>query len=117
LLNDPFGPVALARSITRAEDDDVGWCANLDNEHRLFLVAEVLLTVVHLQSRIAAKAKRTELQDINEIFGAAAEQLLQLVSGVATDPPLPANLQDYVTQIHTLTLHPDQGATELPDVG
>lgn len=117
LLKDPFGPISLAQSITQSgEDDNAGWCATLDNEHRLFLLAEVLLTVVHLQPRVSRKARGKERKAIDAIFGVAIQDLQECADGVTTDAPLPENLRDYLTRVRTLAKVSDGDATEVQHV-
>lgn len=116
LLKDPFGPISLAQSITRAnEEDDSGWWANLDQEHRLFLLAEIQLTVVHLQSRIARKSRGKERKAIEDIFGVAIQQLQQFSDGITTEGSLPENLRDYLTRVQTLA-QPTGDAMEVTHV-
>jgi len=117
LVKDPFGPISLAKSVSRAnEDDDKGWCATLDDEHRLFLLTEILLTVAHLQSRISRKVKGKERKAIEEIFGVVIQQLQQLADSITNDDSLPGNLCDYLTRVRTLAQPNAPRATEVKHV-
>ena len=116
LLKDPFGPISLAQSISRAtENDDAGWCATLDDEHRLFLLTEILLTVAHLQSRVTRKMKGKDRRTIEGIFGVAIQQLHQLADTVPNDS-LPGNLRDYLLRVQTLAHPINASATEVQHV-
>jgi hypothetical protein len=103
LIKDPFGPVSLAQSIANAnEEGDTGWCGKLDVEHRLFLLAEVLLTVVHLQRRVVRNLKGKERKKIEGNFEEVIKQLRSVSESIATDSVLPMNLRDYTERVHKL---------------
>ena len=105
----------IAPPTQAAEDDTNGWCSTLNGEHRLFLVAEILLTVVHLRSRVASQAKGKERKAIAEIFGLAIQELQKFTDGVTTEEPLPQNLRDYVNRVQTFA-HPTGDETEVQHV-
>jgi hypothetical protein len=103
LLADPFGPVSLARSISQVNrDEQNGWCATLDDEHRLFLLAEILLLVSHLRVRLIRNVKGEERTAIDEVFETAMDQLQQLADCVTADDSVPENLRNYLTCVRTL---------------
>jgi hypothetical protein len=103
LLKDPFGPISLAQSISRlSEDEQGGWYAKLDSEHRVFLLAEILLTTVHLRSRITRKVKGKERQEIEAVFEVAIQQLQENTESATIKDPLPKNLRDYLTRVQLL---------------
>ena len=103
MLSDPFGPIALAHSITRAaETDDARSCARADDEYRLFCLAEILLTVVHLQARLAREVKGKERKAIEDICSMAIQQLLQCAESVRIDDRTPGNLIDYLDRVRRL---------------
>jgi len=117
LLKDPFGPVSLAKSIAVSNDDEEGgWCATLDDEHRLFLLAEILLTVVHVQPRITRKVKGKERTVITSIFGTAIQELQQLANGVTTGESIPGNLRDYLARVHAIVEPDDSRVKEVQGV-
>jgi hypothetical protein len=113
LLKDPFGPLSLARSITGATEGGDGWCAKLDDEYRLFLVAEILLTVTHVQPRVVRKVKGKERQTIEGLFGETIQQIRQIADGVASGDALPANLRGYLAHVCTLAQPAETGALEV----
>jgi hypothetical protein len=103
----------LAQSITRSsEDEQGGWYATLDSEHRVFLLAEILLTIVHLRSHITIKVKGKERQEIEDSFGVAIQQLRQIAETVVTKDPLPKNLSDYLTRVQLLAHSASGDVTE-----
>ncbi|MBM4091815.1 MAG: hypothetical protein FJ276_20665 [Planctomycetes bacterium] len=117
LLKDPFGPVSLAQSISRAiEDDEGGWCTALDDEHRLFLLAEILLTVAHLRSRLIRKVKGKDRKAIEDIFGVAIQQLQQLADSLTTGDSLPGNLRDYLARVRRVAQSNEAAAKEVQHV-
>lgn len=117
LLKDPFGPLSLAKSIiSTAEDEDTVWCANLDDEHRLFLLVEILLTVTHLQARVARKVRGKERKAIESIFGDTIQQLQQLAEGGAKEDSISTNLRDYIARVYTLSQSVTTSTTEVPHV-
>ena len=113
MLKDPFGPIPLAHSITgAAKDHNSGWCATLDDGHRLFLIAEILLTVVHLETRLARKSKGKERKAIKDIFGVATHQLQQCAESIELRDRLPGNLLDYLARVRTLAEATTGGVTD-----
>jgi hypothetical protein len=71
-------------------------------EHRLFLLAEVLLTVVHLQRRVVRNLKGKERKKIEGNFEEVIKQLRSVSESIATDSVLPMNLRDYTERVHKL---------------
>jgi hypothetical protein len=117
LLKDPFGPVSLAQCIALATDRvDTGWCAKLDSEHRLFLLAEILLTVAHLHPRVVRRMKGKERQAVEGIFRDAIKQLQRLSDSIATDDSLPMNLRDYLVRVRTLARSTHSSANDVQHV-
>jgi len=103
LLKDPFGPISLAQSISRlSKEEQGGWYSKLDGEHRVFLLAEILLTIVHLRSRITRKVKGKEHEEIEAIFEVAIQQLQQNTESATVNDPLPKNLRDYLSRVQSL---------------
>lgn len=114
LLKDPFGPISLAQAISRlSEDGHGGWYAKLDDEHRVFLLAEILLTIVHLRPLITKKIKGKERQEIEANFDLAIQQLQQFAASVKTRDPLPKNLGDYLIRVQSLVHSSIGDATEV----
>ena len=117
LLKDPFGPISLAQSLfVQPESHQKSWCARLDGEHRLFLLAEILLTVIHLQPRIARGARGKDKEVIQSVFAAAIQQLQQLADSIATDAQLPQNLRAYVAHVQSLCSQQEGSVTEVLSV-
>lgn len=105
LIKDPFGPISLAQSIANASvEGDAGWCATLDTEHRLFLLVEILLTVLHLQQRVARNVKGKERRKIGEIFEETVTRLKHVSEGIELNASMPSNLRDYIECVHKLAL-------------
>ncbi|REJ95225.1 MAG: hypothetical protein DWQ34_06770 [Planctomycetota bacterium] len=97
LLKDPFGPLSLARLMTSGPRGETsGWCATLDSEHKAFLLAEVLLTVMHLQPKVARKAGKKDRTAITESFDSTIQELQQIMRSVIGDNHLPDNLRTYI---------------------
>ncbi|UUO07897.1 hypothetical protein M4951_06170 [Blastopirellula sp. J2-11] len=116
LVKDPFGPISLARSVvTTNPSEDVDWCAKLDDEHRLFLLTEILLMVLHLQSRVAQKTRGTERKAIKCVFGETIEDLRSLAGNLAESNSIPTNLRDYFDRVDALVQPVLASAKESPD--
>jgi hypothetical protein len=115
LLKDPFGPLALADTILAARKDDEkksgNWCACLDYEHKMFLLAEVLLAVNHLRRRFHKSIRGRDRRRLMEQFDEVEKRLAEVMDQLHADGELlPTNLQNYVAAVRART---QQQATSL----
>ncbi len=112
----PIWPSFVGSVHSERRDDDAVDGATLDDEHRLFLLAEILLTVAYLQPRVTHKVKGKERQAIEGIFGEAIQQLQQLVDGMIERVSIPTNLTRLSDRVQVRSTHRDAGATEVQHV-
>ncbi len=116
LFKDPLGPVSLAEMIVPREDDGiVGWLNNLETEHRVFLIAEILLTVGELRHRTKRRAVRREERAALRLFDEATQRLVALLDEVmssADDGVFATNLTGYVADVKVRSLAVVQPADE-----
>lgn len=121
LLLDPFGPVPLALKLLDAADETaVAASARLDAEHRVFLVAELLLTVGLLRARFYQATRGKNRDCLAALFREAERKLEELVEadGGCLAAALPDNLKRYVTAIRDRIDSPEQDAVmEAQDAG
>jgi hypothetical protein len=121
LLKDPFGPMSLANTILAAEDGDKqGWCAQLETEHRVFLLAEIVLAVGHLRQRFHKSTRGKDRKDLMGCFEEAETKLANLLDGELTraDVEVPANLVGYVAAVRgRMAQKPTVLEEEVEDVG
>src|SRR5262249_39708822 len=67
LLKDPLGPISLAEALTNLTGSNTGFLAALTDEHRLFLLAELLLAVAHTTRRMLKQADRKTRKWLKEL--------------------------------------------------
>ena len=79
----------------------------------MFLLAEILLTVAHLQPRMAQTVKGKERKHIEDIFSGAIQELQQLSGGVTAEASLPENLRNYWLQVRIFAEPLDTSVTEV----
>jgi phosphatidylserine/phosphatidylglycerophosphate/cardiolipin synthase-like enzyme len=117
LLKDPFGPLSLAKTVAavgssgeeaseasagnRAQPQAGGWCACLGPEHRLFLLAEILLTVEHLRKQMSRRTRGKERSQAMAQFDDAERQLIDLLNHTVAccGEDLPENLRAYLVAV------------------
>jgi hypothetical protein len=108
LFKDPLGPISLAEMIVPREDESVvGWLNNLETEHRVFLIAEILLTVGELRQRTKRRAVRREERAALRLFDEATQRLAALLDEVmssAGDEMFAGNLTGYVLDVKARSL-------------
>ena len=120
LFRDPLGPIALAQALTQGQQGHSGSLAALSDEHRLFLLAELLLSVAQSSRRLLKLADRksrkwlTEL--IREAVGLLATQVLARTESLRDT--LPANMAAYVAAVlKEASDVPDPIPAEVPHAG
>jgi hypothetical protein len=121
LLKDPFGPLSLAKSILEAGTDArLGSYARLAPEHRVFLLAELLLTVGLLRERFHRATGGKDRKLITEQFREAEQRLTTLLDGEGSHDTtaIPDNLKSYVVAVHDrIGRGVGSVATEVGDAG
>lgn len=104
LLQDPFGPVPFAASLlASAADRTQTWCCGLEPEHRVFLLAEVLLTVTYVRRRLMKGSRKPERKKLASPFDDAESQLLGMLDEQlhGFGAGLPGNLAEYVASVRS----------------
>lgn len=102
LLQDPFGPVALAKRLAEANQPDVTRAdAHLTAEQRVFLLAELLLVVGRLRMYFHKITRGNDRKRIAEPFQEAERRLMDLIGGERSGATanLPDNLADYIEAV------------------
>jgi hypothetical protein len=99
LFKDPLGPIALAEALTKGQSGNAGSLAALTDEHRLFLLAELLLTVAHTSRRLLKRADKKSRKWLKELICEAIGTLAAQVSTrkESLGDSLPANMSAYAT--------------------
>lgn len=99
LFNDPLGPVALAKALTKGQGGNSGSLAALSDEHRLFLLVELLLSVAHTSRRQLKQADKRSRKWLKELIREAIGTLVSQVSSTKASlgDRLPANMSAYAT--------------------
>lgn len=99
LFNDPLGPVSLANALTNPSGTDTGGFAALSHEHRLFLLAELLLSVTHSCRRTLQQADKQTRKWLRELVREAIAVLTTQVSKrmELLGPTLPDNMRTYLS--------------------
>lgn len=99
LFKDPLGPIALAEALSNGHGGNAGSLAALSEEHRLYLLAELLLSVAHANRRLLKQAdtkSRTWLKElIRESICTLAAQVSSRKKSLGNC--LPANMSAYAT--------------------
>ena len=107
LFTDPLGPVALAGAIT-APAHAAGGTPAADDEHRLFLAAELLLAVGHVTREMVRRAdpptKKWLRAEVARAVGDLTARVNACRERLGSGPP---NLETYVTRVldRVATLH------------
>lgn len=98
LFKDPLGPIALAEALTTGQQNTAGSLAALSDEHRLFLLAELLLSVAHSSRRLLKQADKKSRKWLKELIREAIGLLATHVSTRKDSlrDTLPANMAAYV---------------------
>lgn len=98
LFKDPLGPIALAEALTKDPGGSRGSLASLSDEHRLFLLAELLLAVAHTSRRLLKRADRKSRKWLKELVQEALSLLAVQVSTrvAALEDDLPRNMSAYI---------------------
>ena len=123
LLRDPFGPVSLATTLLSMEAGKIqGWCAQLEREHRVFLLTEILLAVSHLRPRFYKQAARGKgRRELMAQFDEAERQLAEALDkeSAANGDGLPTNLRTYIEAVRSRTSQQSSTLTdgEVEDAG
>lgn len=102
LLRDPFGPMSLASTVVAADDgDQKGWCAQLETEHRVFFLTEIVLAVGHLRQRFHKLTRGKDRKDLMACFEDAETKLADLLNHELgrSGAELPSNLATYVAAV------------------
>lgn len=99
LFKDPLGPIALAEALTKGQGGHAGSMAALSDEHRLFLLAELLLSVAHTSRRLLKQADKKSRKWLKELVREALGTLAAEVSSQreSLGDRLPANMSAYAT--------------------
>jgi hypothetical protein len=97
LFKDPLGPIALAEALTKGQGGNAGSLAALSDEHRLFLLAELLLSVAHISRRLLTQADKKSRKWLKELVREAIGSLADQVSSrkESLGDTLPANMSAY----------------------
>lgn len=99
LFKDPLGPISLAEALTSINGSNAGSFAALSDEHRLFLLAELLLSVAHTSSRMLKQADEKTRKWLKELVREAIAVVAKQVSlrREMLGPKLPENMGQYVS--------------------
>jgi hypothetical protein len=121
LLRDPFGPLLLANAIvTPADGDAHGWCSRLETEHRVFLLAEIVLAVGHVRQRFRESTRGKERKELLACFHEAETALADLLDQELrhTGAETPTNLASYVATVRSqISQQSAESAEEVDDAG
>ena len=104
LLTDPFGPISLATTIVTVNDSETrNWCAQLEGDQQVFLLAEILLAVSHLRQRFHKATRGKERKQLMAQFDEAERHLAELIDKetLRSGNGLPANLASYVDAVRS----------------
>lgn len=105
ILQDPLGPLGLARALVRGGDEPTTWTAALQAEHRVFLLTEIALALRHLRNRCLRGLRGRVRQQVEEVFRTAAGKVAALVDQQLQEPGqvVADNLRAYLEQVQTET--------------
>lgn len=100
-VKDPLGPFSLAEALTRNERQNTTSFASMSDDHRLFLLAELLLSVSHSARRLLTRADpktREWLQELlREVMTAIADKVRTLHDSLEEDHS--ENMRQYVSKV------------------
>jgi len=90
--------MALANALTNGNRSMAGTLATLCDEHRLFLLAELVLSVAHASRRLLKRADKKSRKWLKELVGEAIGTLAEQVSSRQRllEATLSQNLSAYV---------------------
>jgi hypothetical protein len=99
LFKDPLGPISLAEALTNTSGNNAGSSAALSDEHRLFLLTELLLSVAHTSRRTLNQADKKTRRWLKELIREAIGLLAKKVSLLSErlGATLPTNMANYVS--------------------
>jgi hypothetical protein len=99
LFKDPLGPISLAEALTNVNGNHTGSFATLSDEHRLFLLAELLLSVAQSSARTLKQSDKKTRKWLKELVREAIGVLAMKVSfsRERLGPTLPTNMGQYVS--------------------
>lgn len=99
MFKDPLGPIAVAEALTKGQQSNAGSFAALSDEHRLFLVTELLLSVAHTSRRLLKQADKKSRKWLRELIREAVGLLATQVSSRKENlgDTLPANMAAYAS--------------------
>ena len=99
LFKDPLGPISLSDALTNINDNIAGSFAALSDEHRLFLLAELLLSVAHTSRRTLKQSDKKTRKWLKELVREAIGLLATKVSlrKEMLGATLPTNMGHYVS--------------------
>jgi hypothetical protein len=97
IFKDPLGPIALAEALTKSQAGNTGSLAALADEHRLFLLAELLLSLARTSRRLLKQADKKSRKWLIELVREAIGVLANQVSSrkETLGDTLPANMSAY----------------------
>ncbi len=101
LFQDPFGPLSLAGKIAKASAGTNDGFGQLEPEHRIFLLAEILLVVTHLRKYIEQVTGARRAEELLAPFRESERQLEALIADiqVASVNAVPPNLAEYLDAV------------------
>lgn len=99
LFKDPLGPISLSDALTNNNGNNSGSFTSLSDEHRLFLLAELLLSVAHTARRMLKRADKKTRKWLKELICEALGHLAKQVSlrRELSGTKLPTNMGQYVS--------------------
>lgn len=97
LFKDPLGPIALAEAPTNNQGSNAGSFESVSDEHRLFLLAELLLSTAHASRRLLKQGDKKSRKWLKEMVREALCELAAKVSSrrKALADTLPRNMSAY----------------------
>jgi hypothetical protein len=100
-FKDPLGPLAVAEALTTSLSPRTGSLVTLTQEHRLFLLAELLLVLAHATSRLQKQCDTAVKKWLAPLTHEAVANLAQRISDLrhGIGPQLPVNMDTYIRQV------------------
>lgn len=102
LFKDPLGPLAVAKALTTSSSSTTTQSfVALSQDHRLFLLAELLLIVAHATNRLLGQADTKTKKWLAPLVHEAVADFTRRVSGIrdGIGPQLPMNMDTYIRQV------------------
>jgi len=99
LFSDPLGPLSLGKALTASEN--AGTLAAMSGEHRLFLLAELLLSVAQSARRMLKSSDKKSRRWLKELIREAITNLASQVESRRDEPgaTVAENLAKYVSEV------------------